>query len=803
METPYYISGGGEMGALMRALDWSATSVGPMESWPEALKTTLAILLRSPVPMCLCWGPDLACLSNDPFRLLVENENRQSVLCRPFREVWPEIWDSIRTTIEQVLEKGEGGVWNDLHRTFSLSPVPVPGGRIGGILVTASEHVTEEKISGAPTLSAMQASELEMIGLFEEAPFAIATLSADEDLRFLSANRFYGELVGRRPGDLIRQPLLEALPEIRSQGFYEILQGVIANGVSYTAYEVPVQLTRDNRLETVYLNFSYIPRLGADHRVVGILVTAIDVSYQVYSRRAIEENEALFRSVIQAAPFPIGVYIGETLRIRYANPAIIEVYGKGPDVIGKNYLDVVPELMEQGIGKQVIDVYRSGRPFFSDTSRVDIDVNGETRTYYFEYNFIPLLDAAGKVYGVLNTGFDVTEVELARQRAQQAEAGLRFAVEVAELADWSIDRGTRVLHVSQRLQTWMGIEENLIGLRDFFQLIPEEHLADAISAYEGVFSKKDDATFEIEHPLVDKRTGSTRFIHARGQLIRDAAGRVIRLTGTMQDITQHRAIRWDLERQVAERTAELERKNAELKHSNDELSQYAYVTSHDLQEPLRKIRMYISWLCEKFSMPPESAEILHKITKSSARMTQLIQDLLAFSRLVGSNLHMQRVDLNQIVGNVLEDFELSVMEKRASVHIDTLPAITGVSLHLNQLFHNLIGNALKFVDPHRAPVIKITARRLQRQEVTEFIPQTNCEVFYDIAVADNGIGFEQEYSEYVFELFKQLHSRNRYPGSGIGLSLCRRIAANHGGYIYATSVPGEGSVFHLLVPGEP
>lgn len=673
-----------------------------------------------------------------------------------------------------------------------------------------AEDVTEKH----QLRNALEEREREILELFEETPVAIATLSADEHLTFLSANLFYGELVGRKPGDIIGKPLLEALPEIKGQGFDDLLIGVIRTGNPYIAYEIPVKLARSKELETVYVNFSYIPRTNNDGRVVGILVTASDVSYQVRTRQAVEEKEALFRSLIQAAPFPIGVYVGENLRISYANPAIIQVYGKGPDVIGKGYLELVPELLEQGIGQQVIDVYHSGRAFFSDTRRVNIEVNGATISYYFNYNFIPLFDEAGKVYGVLNTGIDVTELELARQRAQEAEANLRSAVELAELANWTIDTRNRVMYLSERLKEWSGLNGSTIDLDDFFALLPSEYLPDTRKAYEEAFRTAHASAFDIEHPLVDRSSGHSRFIHVRGQLVSDASESVFRLSGTMQDITKQRAIQWELERQVAERTTdlaklntalqnanfELERKNTELKQSNDELSQYAYVTSHDLQEPLRKIRIYISWLIEKFDLPPDTVKVIEKINKSSARMTQLIQDLLSFSRLLDSNTTMQPVNLSEIVAAVLEDFELSIQEKKATVKIAPLPVITGVALHLNQLFHNLLGNALKFIDPQRSPIISISVRRVDKSEVVKLIPQTNYSSFYVITVADNGIGFEQEYADYIFEVFKQLHTRNRYPGSGIGLSLCRRIALNHGGYIYATSRPGEGSVFHVLLP---
>lgn len=948
-----FLSGNGEMEALTRNFNWSATPLGPIADWPQSLRTTLSTILRSRVPMLLWWGPELLSFYNDAFRpSLGTNGKHPSILGLPAEKGWSDIWHIVGAQVSFVLEKGEG-TWNEdllipIFRngaleeawwTFGYTPVFGESNHIDGILVTVIEttlkikaqSLVEEKArqlevvidsadlgfwdrdlisgklsfnprlkeffgfdageqpkgedflgrmndedrqrllaaiadsrtpgsdggfdieyaipspgarsemivrakgktlfdrDGAPvrftgtlqdithqrwTLRSMETSQRQVLDLFEEAPVAICTMTADDDLRFLTANRFYGELVGRDPSQLVGKPLLEALPEIKGQGFDDLIRQVISSGIPYTAYEVPVQLTRSNDLETVFVNFSYIPRRSVDGKVIGILVTATDVSYQVHSRQAIEENEILFRSLIEAAPFPIGVYLGKDLRIVHANPAIIEIYGKGPDVIGKNYLELLPELTRQGIAQQITEVYSSGIPFFSDTSRVDIEVNQKTVSYYFKYSFIPLFDPAGNVYGILNTGVDVTELELARQRAQDAELNLRSAVEVAELASWTIDIPRRVIHLSPRLRKWTGIADSVAPLEQFFHRIPHPFQADTAAAYEGSLHEPEEAVFDIEHPLIDPVGNNSYYVHVRGRIARDAAHPGTRIIGTMQDITAQRKIRWQLEKQVAERTAELASlnselekavrelvsRNADLEYSNDELSQYAYITSHDLQEPLRKIRFYISMLTDKFTLPPETGRLLQNINKSCARMTLLIRDLLSFSRLLGSDESMVPINLNEVIGAVLEDFELSIMEKTAVVDLDPLPVVKGIRTQINQLFHNLIANALKFTASDRKPHIRISSRPLAPDEAADILPQHRDTSFYEITVADNGIGFETEYQTYIFELFKQLHPRDVFPGSGIGLALCRRITTNHGGHIYARSVVGKGSTFYVLLP---
>ena len=726
----------------------------------------------------------------------------------------------VRDASEKSRSPGGDGLF-DIEFTISIPGLPDRQIRAAG-KTTCDPAGTPVHFSGMvqdvtqknQLMAGLEASQRSLIGLFEDAPVAIATIGSDEALTFQTANRFYRELVGRNPDQLLGKPLLEALPELKGQGFDQLLKDVLQSQVPFTAYEVPVELHHQGQPVTVYLNFSYIPRTTTNGVVNGILVTATDVTVQVRARRAVEEKEAEFRSLIEAAPFPIGVYIGPEFEIAQANPAIIAIYGKTSDVIGKKYLDLNPELVDQGIAEQLREVYSTGKPFYSGTRRVDILTNGARQIYYFHYSFVPLFDSSGKVYGILNTGADVTELELARQRARDAESSLLSAIELAELADWSVDLEHRLLRLSPRLKQWTGILKDEIPLAVIFDYVPAENRPAVAASYGKVFRSASLVSIDIEHPLINPETGSRRFVHVRGQGVEDARTGKFRVTGTMQDVTEQRASQWELERKVAEHTADLaaanaalqlaitalEQKNMELKYSNDELAQYAYVTSHDLQEPLRKIRFYSNAIQEQFPLVPGANAYFQKIIQSAGRMTQLIQDLLTFSRLLDTGEAMQPVDLTQVMKAVVDDFELAIHEKDAIVRVEEMPVVTGMALQLNQLLQNLLSNALKFSDPGRTPVIRITARLVPAGEVATFFHQPQDVSYYEIAVTDNGIGFEPEYASYIFEPFKRLHGRDAFTGSGIGLALCRRIAANHRGYIYAQSTPGAGSRFCIILP---
>jgi signal transduction histidine kinase len=239
----------------------------------------------------------------------------------------------------------------------------------------------------------------------------------------------------------------------------------------------------------------------------------------------------------------------------------------------------------------------------------------------------------------------------------------------------------------------------------------------------------------------------------------------------------------------------------QLEYSNKELEQYAYAASHDLQEPLRKIRTFGSFLEETQSakLDEKGKDYLNKIIRSAERMSTLINDILTFSSLK-NEAELVETDLNVIIKDVLQDLELLISQKGALVKVDQLPVIQAVPLHMNQLFYNLVNNALKFSHPEKKPEIHINSSMLTRDEVVEYKSLRPNMTYYKITCADNGLGFEPAMSEQIFGLFKRLGDRQTFPGSGIGLALCRKVVLNHHGVIYGDGEAGKGAAFHIVLP---
>jgi PAS domain S-box-containing protein len=245
-------------------------------------------------------------------------------------------------------------------------------------------------------------------------------------------------------------------------------------------------------------------------------------------------------------------------------------------------------------------------------------------------------------------------------------------------------------------------------------------------------------------------------------------------------------------------TEQLKELNTQLEHSNRDLEQFAFIASHDLQEPLRKIQTFAQLALRNYDSKEEIQLYISKIVSSASRMSDLIQAVLNYSRLSNEDREFEMVDLNEVITNIAHDYELRIQEQGATIKAGNLPVIPGDPLQLNQLFVNLISNAFKFND--NKPVIEISASINDAQQLTGIDDLTGYQQYVQLTFCDNGIGFEQQYASKIFDVFQRLHNRNEYPGTGIGLALVKKIVDNHHGAINVMSEPGKGTTFNIYLP---
>jgi signal transduction histidine kinase len=247
----------------------------------------------------------------------------------------------------------------------------------------------------------------------------------------------------------------------------------------------------------------------------------------------------------------------------------------------------------------------------------------------------------------------------------------------------------------------------------------------------------------------------------------------------------------------------LEQTVESLKLSNAKLEEFTRAASHDLKEPIRKVRYFTDRLKSLLQgkISNEEKAIFNRVENAAERMQLLVDDLLSYSHLSHTPPELAEIDLNEKIETILSDIELLAAEKGATVEVDKLPIIRGHSRQMQQLFQNLIANSLKYTKPGISPRITIKAKQLKGSEVDIALPAVAADqLFHSIEVCDNGIGFEQSDADRIFNVFTRLHGNKEYPGSGIGLSIVRKVVENHGGYIYAKSEVGKGACFYVLLP---
>ncbi|MXN90458.1 PAS domain-containing protein [Flavobacterium sp. Sd200] len=793
-----------------------ATSV-KTKSLAKAAKnedTLNTIIHQAPVAISLYVGRDMIIgLANDVMlsfwgksRSIIGSKLEDAVPeleGQPFLQILDDVYTTGKTyqVTETPAMLALNGVLDTYYFDFTYKPLFDERGKVYAIMNVAVDVTQKVHSKGL-----LQESESLFRAITEQSPMAIGLLKG-KDLVVEVGNDKIFEVWGK-DASIIGKPLIEALPEIEDQGFIDILKNVYESGISYKGYDVLAKLSHNGVLKNLYFDFIYTPLKDENDNASGILIMANDVTKRVQTIEKIAESEARFKAVIYSAQAAMAVFKGRDLVTDIANDSFLAFVGRTEEeFVNRPLLESMPELHGQASIGFMLEVFNTGKKLHHYGREVQIMRNGILTKNYYNVSYTPLFDANGVVYGVLDIAIDVTESIKARQAIEEAEASLRGAIELAELGTWSLDPEAGIVTYSERMLQWFGFDGDPEDITDVYAIIHPKDRQKVEQAVTRALSPGSDGLYNEEYTIINRVTGTKRILHAQGKAFFNADGKAYMISGTAQDITNQRELQLALENEVKERTEALRKANEDLAEinnrlvsTNEELEQYAYVASHDLQEPLRKISMFSNLLRERDTLGVHKTNI-DKIVKASDRMSLLIRDLLEFSRLLNTDVRFVSVNITNIVKAVCSDFELLIEEKNAEIEIEELPVIDAVSLQMNQLFYNLIANALKFVVADKTPKITVTAKKLEVNEVKKHIPNPLRSIdYYRFSVSDNGIGIDEQYQKQIFEVFKRLHSRTEYSGSGIGLALCRRIALNHHGAIYTESVIGEGATFHVILP---
>lgn len=516
-----------------------------------------------------------------------------------------------------------------------------------------------------------------------------------------------------------------------------------------------------------------------------ILGTLMDITETKNSMNMLLESEQRFRNVANNAPVLIWMS-GTDMGCNYFNTAWLNFTGRTMEQeAGNGWAEGVhPDDFERCL-KIYTTHFAMRTPFYMEYRLRRHD--GMYR--WLSDNGAPRFTADGIFEGFIGACSDIHDTRTAAEKIEKSELLFKTISNVSPVGLWMADVKGNCSFVNDTWINWTGIPFNEQLGQGFVSAIhaDDRHRIFNVFLECQVTQSKCTEEFRLHRP-----DGSIRWCLNDGSPFFDAQGNYAGYAGSVTDITEKKMVEVELERKIAERTAALEK-------SNSELEQFAYVASHDLQEPLRKIKFFTERLEGRLAADVQAKEYFSKIQRSSDRMNTLIRDLLDFSRLSTADEKFVRTDLAVVVENILHDFELLIAQKNATLEIDPLPVIEAVPLQMQQLFFNLVNNALKFSKPGVDPHISISCAPASAEEIAAL--QLHKDLSYiHIRVADNGIGFEQEYAQQIFVIFQRLNDMYTYSGTGIGLALCRKIALNHKGSIYAKGIENEGATFHLILP---
>ncbi|MDB5257465.1 MAG: sensor signal transduction histidine kinase [Chitinophagaceae bacterium] len=523
--------------------------------------------------------------------------------------------------------------------------------------------------------------------------------------------------------------------------------------------------------------------------------TVLDITEEKVAMQALQKNERKFRLLADALPQLIWTSDAKG-KLNYYSQTFFDFSGLSPEHLSdNNWLEIIHPEEKDNNQKKWEEALVSGDTFIAEHRLQRHD--GEYRWHLSRA--IAQRDEHGSILMWVGTSTDIHIQKMASRELEHKveERTLELAAKNEQLNKQK-EFAEIILNSSVDIISVFDNDLRYLIVNKKFEEVYQRELGSLIDQkMTDVFPKMTDT--EFYHNLQDALQGKASHTSGYQSILTDRYYETYMIPLYSNDRVYAVLVIAHDNTELIRAYNQLELKNNELEKSNHNLEQFAYIASHDLQEPLRKIRTFSELLHDSLpDLNEPSKTYFDKIDLSAKRMSGLIKDVLNYSRLSITEQVFEKNNLNDMLEEIKNDFELMIKEKGATLKIAPLPELSGIPLQLNQLFSNLIGNALKFNNQN--PVIEIACQEVSKEKITNLLHLNQSQRYICITCSDNGIGFDKQYAEQIFNIFQRLNNRDHYEGTGIGLALCKKIMENHHGLIQASSVLDKGSVFELYFP---
>jgi PAS domain S-box-containing protein len=557
-------------------------------------------------------------------------------------------------------------------------------------------------------------------------------------------------------------------------------------------------------------DYILVPVINHAGQVEAIAGTTRDITDLRVSTENVAESEARFRKLADESPMFVFIIDKDpTAPVSYWNKTWLDYTGQSlEDALGRSWNGVIHPDDNPIVMQQYVPAFEAHTSYLIPAVRV-LRHDGEYRWHTFKGN--PRQLPNGDFNGYVGVGLDIHEQKLAEDALKQSEVQLQQ--KVAERTEALQNQKALLDNILRNSSNGISVSE--VVRNEHGEIIDAKTILANDAAIKFVGLPKDiylgKTAVELDPEILASPYGQTclkTLATGEPSLIQynlAITGRWLELTISKMDDEHLIHIFTDVT-PIKEAQLQLEHTIEELKRSNANLEEFAYAASHDLKEPIRKIRTFSDRLKSRIQpkLLDDDQHYFERMEKATARMQSLIDDLLAYSHVSASDVYSGEIDLNKKVTNVLEDLDELIADKQAVIVRDPLPTIKGNRRQLQQLFQNLLANSLKFSKPGVSARIHISADVVSGQQIKlpDLTEEYKNKSYHLIQISDNGIGFEQEYADKIFKMFQRLHQRDEYEGTGIGLAIVRKVVENHKGFITAESEPGNGATFKVYLPVE-